>query len=491
MSSWLLDLPAQRAFRDGTEVKPTVREWDFVGFDVTYDSTTGRLVIRRAGDYKESVRVATAAALPANTRSGNTLTADANGALPSVDGVALSVGDELLVKDEAASDLRHGAYVVDSLGGASSPWSMTRRADFDESSDITSGARFPVSEGTQAGQVWYLTTNDPITVNVTALSFSLFESISGSTGSTDNAIIRADGADSDTIQASGVTIDDSDAVAGVVSLSLGSTPATVGDVRMSGLFTFNARNDTNTADHGIFYLNVDESLEIGHDEGGVSLPGGVFLDATTAVRARISGTTKIDVTPSLVVINDPIEVSSTVAVADAGDVRLPDACKIAASAGGSGHITLVEKDATDIVTLGDRTAANRPAYTEMACTLEASMNVGGTSHFAVSTARINLGLPVMLSANGAYNVETISGSKTLDTTEPHFQKIDGGAADRNVDLVAESVGIDGFWFWIRNAGATNNLLVRDDTPTTLETLTPGDTCLVVCDGTAWISMGIF
>jgi hypothetical protein len=39
-------------------------------------------------DTKPGVRLATTAALPANNRVGNVLTANANGALPNIDGVA-------------------------------------------------------------------------------------------------------------------------------------------------------------------------------------------------------------------------------------------------------------------------------------------------------------------------------------------------------------------------------------------------------------------
>ena len=54
----------------------------------------------QAVDYKASVRAATVAALPANTRTGNTLDADGNGALPTIDGVTIALNDRVLIKDE-------------------------------------------------------------------------------------------------------------------------------------------------------------------------------------------------------------------------------------------------------------------------------------------------------------------------------------------------------------------------------------------------------
>jgi hypothetical protein len=124
-------------------------------------------------DPKESVRLATAAALPTNTRSGNVLTASANGAL-TVDGTAVAVNDPVLVKDES-SGLKNGIYTVTATGDASNPWVLTRRADADTSAKVTSGLFVFVTEGSaNDNSGWTLTTNDPITLNSTALSFVQF-----------------------------------------------------------------------------------------------------------------------------------------------------------------------------------------------------------------------------------------------------------------------------------------------------------------------------
>jgi hypothetical protein len=76
-------------------------------------------------NFHQSVRLATAAALPANTYTngtsgvGATLTANANGAL-SVDGVAVAVGNRILVKNEAAG-ANNGVYVVTDTGSSGGP----------------------------------------------------------------------------------------------------------------------------------------------------------------------------------------------------------------------------------------------------------------------------------------------------------------------------------------------------------------------------------
>lgn len=117
------------------------------------------------------VRAATVTALPANTRSGNVLTASANGAMPAQDTVSLSVGNSLLVKDEA-NKVNNGLFTVTSLGSGSTPWVLTRHPDADASSKIVSGMTVYVSEGSRnRDQEWRLATNDPIALNTTGLSF--------------------------------------------------------------------------------------------------------------------------------------------------------------------------------------------------------------------------------------------------------------------------------------------------------------------------------
>lgn len=105
-------------------------------------------------DTKASVRVATTANLAA--LSG----------LLTVDGVVLVAGDRVLVKDQATAS-QNGIYVADA--GA---WS--RAADADSNTDVTPGMTVPVEQGTlHADTIWELTTNGPIVLGTTALTFEL------------------------------------------------------------------------------------------------------------------------------------------------------------------------------------------------------------------------------------------------------------------------------------------------------------------------------
>lgn len=130
-------------------------------------------------DWKQSVRLATVAALPsvtpAGTGVGHTLTATANGAL-SVDGVAVAAADRILVKNQVAGD-DNGIYTVTATGDGSNPFVLTRATDADQDAEVTAGLAVFVTEGSTISDTgWVLTTNDPIVVDTTSLSFAQFSS---------------------------------------------------------------------------------------------------------------------------------------------------------------------------------------------------------------------------------------------------------------------------------------------------------------------------
>jgi hypothetical protein len=129
-------------------------------------------------DVKASVRLATTGALSAFTftsTGGGTLTGDANGAL-SIDGVTPSVADRILVKNETSGNAPYnGIYVVTTVGDGSTPYVLTRSSDANTSAEVTDGMFTFVEQGTSlASTSWVLTTNNPITLNTTALTFAQF-----------------------------------------------------------------------------------------------------------------------------------------------------------------------------------------------------------------------------------------------------------------------------------------------------------------------------
>ena len=123
-------------------------------------------------DVKASMRVATTANLSVSAPA-TALTASSNGAI-SIDGVALSTGDRVLVKDQSTA-AQNGFYKVTNAGGAGAQFVLTRVGDADASDELTAGAFVFVEEGTaNADNGYVLTTNGTITVGTTALAFEQF-----------------------------------------------------------------------------------------------------------------------------------------------------------------------------------------------------------------------------------------------------------------------------------------------------------------------------
>ena len=110
-------------------------------------------------DMKASVRVATTANI---TLSGT----------QTIDGVAVTDGDRVLVKDQNTAS-ENGIYLV-----AAGSWTRTSDADNTPSGEVTSGMYTFVEEGTtNADSGWVLSTNNPITLGSTNLSFVQFNGL--------------------------------------------------------------------------------------------------------------------------------------------------------------------------------------------------------------------------------------------------------------------------------------------------------------------------
>jgi hypothetical protein len=124
---------------------------------------------------KNSCTVATAAALPAYTRVANVITADANGAIPQIDGVTVAVTTpptRILLKD-GASGADNGIYDLTDAGSGGTPWVLTRSTDADTSAEVVFGIFALIMEGTANGKFGFaLMTHNPITLNTTSLTFS-------------------------------------------------------------------------------------------------------------------------------------------------------------------------------------------------------------------------------------------------------------------------------------------------------------------------------
>lgn len=126
-------------------------------------------------DVKESVRAASTAELSGYTFSNNVYTQNSAGGALSIGGVSCVVGNRVLLKNQGGTLAKYnGIYEVTAGDGSSVAWVLTRADDFNTSEKVTAGAFCFVEEGDNADAGFVLTTNDPITLNTTALSFTQF-----------------------------------------------------------------------------------------------------------------------------------------------------------------------------------------------------------------------------------------------------------------------------------------------------------------------------
>jgi hypothetical protein len=131
---------------------------DRAGFGATSLVTKEYVDAVKTGlDIKDSVRVATTAAITLSSPG------------TSIDGITLTSGDRVLVKDQSTAS-QNGIYI---FNGSSS--AMTRATDCDSDAEVTSGMFTFVEEGTaNADSGFVLTTDGSITVGSTSLTFSQF-----------------------------------------------------------------------------------------------------------------------------------------------------------------------------------------------------------------------------------------------------------------------------------------------------------------------------
>ena len=167
---------------------------------------------RSGMDVKESVRAAT-------TANGNISTAFANGA--EIDGVTLATGNRILVKNQSTGS-ENGIYTVNASGAP------TRATDANTSAKVTAGMFTFISEGTVNGNAGFvLTTDDAITLDTTALTFTQFSGAgqiiagNGISKSGNTLSVLADGSTL-TVGASGVKVSTS----GITSTELASNSVT-------------------------------------------------------------------------------------------------------------------------------------------------------------------------------------------------------------------------------------------------------------------------
>lgn len=177
---------------------------------------------------KDACRVATTAALTV-TATASTLTNAGTLAALSIDALALSVGDRVLVKDQAAT-AQNGIYTVTTAGSISVAWVLTRATDSDSWDDLV-GAFVTVEQGTANDDtLWMSETARGGTLGTTAITWQLVANPQlASVGNlATNGLITRTAANTVTarsigVSGTGLTVSNADGVAGNPTVTSNAT----------------------------------------------------------------------------------------------------------------------------------------------------------------------------------------------------------------------------------------------------------------------------
>lgn len=266
--------------------------------DAAHVATKGYVDGARSGlDVKQSVKLATDAALPAYTHLSGVLTGSANGVL-SIDGANPLAGNRILVKNETSSNAPfNGIYDVTNPGSPSEAFVLTRSSDADDAAEVTPGLFVFIEQGDNwSDSGWVLTTDGTITLGSTNLTFVQFssagQSIAGNgltkAGNTIDVVGTAD-----RITANADSVDIASTYAGQTSITtLGTITTGTWDATTVAV-TAGGTGQESFTDNGVIYGNGTSALDVtaaGTEHqvlragaGGVPAFGAVNLAQSAAV----------------------------------------------------------------------------------------------------------------------------------------------------------------------------------------------------------------
>ena len=239
-------------------------------------------------DYKQAVRVITLSSI---TLSG--------GAPTVVDGVTLVLADRILVAGQSTAS-QNGLYYVTILGtGVDGTWSRT--IDADATGEVAAGMIVMVTEGTTyKDSQWKLTTNNPIVVGTTSLTFEQNSAFAfGNVYANGTAVIATTVGDTLTltagtnIQITG-NISAKSVTIGVTGLSLNSISngtSNVNVVSSGGNVTVGVAGTSNVAVFSGTGANIAGTLGVTGNITGGNVQGTIGTFSGNVTTGNVSGTT--------------------------------------------------------------------------------------------------------------------------------------------------------------------------------------------------------
>lgn len=380
-------------------------------------ATYGQVIAAMRGqDGKGSVRVATNGS-ETYTIAGGAVTQIAG---TSVNGVSPAVGERLLVKNAPASSgvgtadtgstgTSQPANGIYRVTNATTNLTVTRDDDANVDAEVTGGLTVWVDEGTNTGDTqWTLITNNPITVNTTALQFT----------KSGGAPVTADGT---SLTQSGNTITRA-ALTGDVTATAGSNATTI----------------ANSAVTLAKMANLAANSVIGNLTGSAAVPAAVSATAaataTTVVARDANANARFNVSAVGVATTATAAGTTTLTVSSAGfqqftgsttqTVVMPDATTLLL-----GHTYIIANKSTGAVQVNANGGGGLVSVTAgdwAIITLIAQGSAAGTwdSHLALSTTSAGLTSANFVtretpagSINGSNTAFTLANTPTAGTEE--------------------------------------------------------------------------
>lgn len=258
-------------------------------------------------------------------RVASTANVNISGPGSSIDGVTLSSGDRVLLKNQSTAT-QNGAYVFN--GSASA---MTRATDADAGSELVS-ATFPIREGTANADTWWTVTNDSVTIGSTSI---VFTQTAGAGTYTNGAGLSLTG-NSFSISSGGVT---NAMLAGSIAYSKLSLTGAILNADLAGSIAASKLVGTDIATLGTVTGGTWNATAISAVYGGTgltSLAQGdlIYGSATNAFSALVKNTT------------------ATRYLSNTGTSNNPAWSQINLANGVTGSLPATNLVGTDIVTLG-------------------------------------------------------------------------------------------------------------------------------------------
>ena len=341
-------------------------------------------------DVKASVKAASTTALTVTYSNGSsgvgaTLTNAGTQAALTLDSIALSVGDRVLIKNQASA-LQNGVYTVTTVGTISTNWVLTRATDFDNSPglEVGPGIFFFVEQGTtQADNGYVITSDAAITIGTTAIDFVQF---SGAGQITAGAGLTKSGNTLDVVGTANrisVATDSIDIDAAYVGQTSLTTLGTIGTGTWQGSVIDGAYGGTGVA-------NTGKTITIG---GNLTTSGAHTTTLTTTANTTLT----LPVTGTLATLagtetftNKTLTAPVIATIVNSGTLTLPTSTD-----------TLVGRATTD--TLTNKTITG------------AIITTGSINNTPIGASTTNTGAFTTLAASGAVTLTSATDASALGT----------------------------------------------------------------------------